>query len=309
MSILVVLGLLSPLILIVFQAVQAGWGQIWSVLDRGTVVTLLWNTVRLAVVVTALCAVIGTGAAWLTERTALPGRRAWAAALIVPITIPDFVLSWAWSSVFPAVQGYFGAVLVMVLHLYPLVYLPMAAAFRAADPGQEEAARSLGLPRWAVWLRISVRQARTTLFGGCLLVCLSLLAYYGAFEDLRYQTFTTAIFGELQTQFAPAAAASLSLVLVVLSLLVLGGESVFKERGKIARSGPMAQRAQTPIPLQSRPCCPPSPGSPPSSGLPWPSRSRSSATGWPSAGRRACPPRSRLGRRPVTRCSTAPRVP
>jgi iron(III) transport system permease protein len=249
LSILVVLGLLSPLILIVFQAVQAGWGQIWSVLDRETVVTLLWNTVRLAVAVTALCAVIGTGAAWLTERTALPGRRAWAAALIVPITIPDFVLSWAWSSVFPAVQGYFGAVLVMVLHLYPLVYLPMAAAFRAADPGQEEAARSLGLPRWAVWLRISVRQARTTLFGGCLLVCLSLLAYYGAFEDLRYQTFTTAIFGELQTQFAPAAAASLSLVLVVLSLLVLGGESVFKERGKIARSGPMAQRAQTPIPL------------------------------------------------------------
>ena len=103
------------------------------------------------------------------------------------------MLSWAWSSVFPAVQGYFGAVLVMVLHLYPLVYLPMAAAFRAADPSQEEAARSLGLSRWAVWLRISVRQARTTLFGGCLLVCLSLLAYYGAFEDLRYQTFTTAI--------------------------------------------------------------------------------------------------------------------
>ena len=145
MSILVVLVLLSPLVLIVFQAVQAGWSQIWPVLDRAIVVTLLWNTVRLAVAVTALCAVIGTGAAWLTERTALPGRRAWAVALIVPIVIPDFVLSWAWSSVFPAVQGYFGAVLVMVLHLYPLVYLPMAAAFRAADPGQEEAARSLGL--------------------------------------------------------------------------------------------------------------------------------------------------------------------
>jgi iron(III) transport system permease protein len=249
-SVLVVAALLSPLILIIVQAVQAGWGEMWSVLDRGTVVTLLWNTVRLAVAVTALCAVIGTGAAWLTERTALPGRRVWAAALIVPVTIPDFVLSWAWSSVFPAVQGYFGAVLVMTLHLYPLVYLPMAAAFRAADPGQEEAARSLGLPRWAVWLRISVRQARPTLLGGCLLVCLSLLAYYGAFEDLRYQTFTTAIFGELQTQFAPEAATSLSLVLVALSLLVLGGESVFAERGRLQRPGPMARRAQAPIPLR-----------------------------------------------------------
>lgn len=249
-SVVVVAALLSPLALIITQAVQAGWGEVWSLLDRSFVATLLWNTIRLAVVVTALCAVIGTAAAWLTERTSLPGRRTWAVLLIVPIVIPDFVLAWTWSSIFPSVHGYFGAVLVMTLHLYPLVYLPMAAAFRAADPGQEEAARALGLSRWAAWLRISVRQARSTLLGGCLLVCLALLAYYGGFEDLRYQTFTTAIFGELQTRFAPAVASSLSLVLVLISALVLGGEAVFRERGRLVRSGPMAQRTQTPIPLR-----------------------------------------------------------
>ena len=201
-SVLVVAALLSPLALIIVQAAQAGWSQVWSLLDRSFVATLLWNTVRLALVVTVLAALIGTGAAWLTERTSLPGRRVWAVLLIIPIVIPDFVLAWTWSSIFPAVHGYSGAVLVMTLHLYPLVYLPMAAAFRTADPGQEEAARGLGLSRRAVWMRISVRQARSTLLGGCLLVCLSLLAYYGAFEDLRYETFTTAIFGELRTQFA-----------------------------------------------------------------------------------------------------------
>jgi iron(III) transport system permease protein len=213
------------------------------------VAVLLWNTIRLGLVVTTLCAMIGTGAAWLTERTALPGRRVWGVLLIVPIVIPDFVLAWTWSSIFPAIHGFPGAVLVMTLHLYPLVYLPMSAAFRAADPGQEEAARSLGLSQWAVWLRISVRQARATLLGSCLLVCLTLLSYYGAFEDLRYQTFTTAIFGELRTAFAPTAASSLSLVLVALSALALGGEATFRERGRLHRSGPMAQRAQTPIPL------------------------------------------------------------
>jgi iron(III) transport system permease protein len=248
-SVLVVVVLLSPLALIVAQAAQTGWAQLWALLDRAFVATLLWNAVRLALVVTALCAVIGTGAAWLTERTALPGRRVWAVLLIVPIVIPDFVLAWTWSSVFPAVHGYWGAVLVMTLHLYPLVYLPMAAAFRAADPGQEEAARSLGLPRLAAWFRVSVRQARSTLLGGCLLVCLALLAYYGAFENLRYQTFTTAIFGELQTQFAPAVASSLSLVLVGLSLVVLGGEAMFRERGRLVRTGAMAQRGHTPIPM------------------------------------------------------------
>lgn len=248
-SVIIVALLLSPLVLIVIQAVQTGWSQLWPVLDRPFVGTLLWNTVRLAVVVTALSAVIGTAAAWLTERTTLPGRQVWRVLLIVPLVVPDFVLSWAWSSVFPSVEGFFGATLVMVLHLYPLVYLPMSAAFRAADPGQEEAARSLGLSRLAVWLRISVRQARSVLLGGCLLVCLSLMAYYGAFEDLHYQTFTTAIFGELQTQFNPAGASALSLVLVILSILVLGGETTFRERGRLQRPGAMAQRAQQPIPL------------------------------------------------------------
>ena len=248
-SLLVVAVVLSPLGLVIVQAVQAGWGQIWPVLDRAYVATLLWNTVRLALVVTALSAVLGTGAAWLTERTALPGRRLWGVLLLVPIVLPDFVLAWAWSSVFPAVHGYLGAVLVMTLHLYPLVYLPMAAAFRAADPGQEEAARALGLSKWAAWLRVSVRQARGTLLGGCLLVSLALLGYYGGFEDLRYQTFTTAIFGELQTQFAPAVASSLSLVLVALSILVLSGEAAFRERGRLQRTGAGTQRAQRPLPL------------------------------------------------------------
>jgi iron(III) transport system permease protein len=248
-SVLVVVLLLSPLALIVAQAAQAGWAQVWALLDRAFVASLLWNAVRLALLVTALCAVLGTGAAWLTERTALPGRRVWAVLLIVPIVVPDFVLAWTWSSVFPAVHGYWGAVLVMTLHLYPLVYLPMAAAFRAADPGQEEAARSLGLSRLSSWVRVSVRQARSTLLGGCLLVCLALLAYYGAFENLRYQTFTTAIFGELQTQFAPAVASSLSLVLVALSLVVLAGEAMFRERGRLVRTGPLAQRGHTPIPM------------------------------------------------------------
>ena len=201
---------------------------------------------------------LGTGAAWLTERTELPGRRVWSVLLIVPLVVPDFVLSWAWSSIFPSVQGYFGATLVMTLHLYPLVYLPMTAAFRAADPSQEEAARSLGLSRWAVWLRISVRQARSVLLGGCLLVSLSLMAYYGAFENLHYQTFTTAIFGELRTQFNPAGAASLSLVLVVLSLLVLGGETAFREQRPPAAlrtdgpARPAADPAAAPDPARRR---------------------------------------------------------
>ncbi len=242
-SVLIVGGLMLPLAFLVLQAVQVGWSAVWHLLDSSLVLNLLWNTVRLSVAVTVLAAVVGTGAAWLTERTDLPWRRAWAVLVVLPLVIPDFVIAWTWSSVFPAIHGYAGAVLVMTLGLYPLVYLPMASAFRSADPGQEEAARSLGLSRTRVFLRVDLRQARTTLLGSSLLVCLALLAEYGAFENLRFQTFTTAIFTELDVSFSTAAACALSLVLVVLSVLVLLGEARFRERGTLQRTGARAALA------------------------------------------------------------------
>ena len=121
----------------------------------------------------------------------------------------------------------------MTLAVYPLVYLPVAASLRGADPGQEEVARSLGVSRARTFVRITLGQAKGAILGGCLLVALVLLAEYGAFEILGYQTFTTEIFTEFHG-YSFAASCALSLVLVVLSLLVLAGEGLL--RGRTARS-------------------------------------------------------------------------
>ena len=77
---------------------------------------------------------------------------------------------------------------------------------------------------------------------GLVLVALVLLAEYGAFEILGYQTFTTEIFTESQVSFNVPAASALALVLVVLSLLVLGAEAAGRGRARVTRTGPMAQR-------------------------------------------------------------------
>jgi hypothetical protein len=87
-------------------------------------------------------------------------------------------------------------------------------------PGQEEVARSLGAGRVRTFVRITLGLAKVAILGGCLLVTLVLLAEYGAFEILGYQTFTTEIFTEFNG-YSFAASCALSLVLVVLSLLVL----------------------------------------------------------------------------------------
>jgi len=239
---LVAAGLLAPLAFLLVEAHGAGASAVAHLIWRPLTATLLWNTVRLTVVVTLLCAVIGTLAAWCVERTDLPGRRVWAILVVVPFAIPDFVVSFGWASLSTWVQGFRGAVLVMTLAVYPLVYLPVAASLRAADPGLEEASRSLGVGRVSTFLRVTLGQARGAIFGGCVLVALVILAEYGAFEILGYQTFTTEIFTEFDVSFNVPTACALSLVLVVLGVVVLGADASLRGRGRVSRTGPLAQR-------------------------------------------------------------------
>jgi iron(III) transport system permease protein len=235
--------LLLPLAFLLVEAAGAGPGTVARLIDRSLTAQLLWNTVRLGVVVTLLCAVIGTGAAWLVERTNLPGRRVWAVLVVVPLAIPDFVVSFGWASLSTAVAGFRGAVLVMTLALYPLVYLPVAASLRNADPAQEEVARSLGAGRLKTFWRVTIGQARVAILGGCVLVIMVMLAEYGAFEILGYQTFTTEIFTEFSLSFNIPTACALSLVLVALGLVVLGADGGIRRRGRVSRASRTAQRA------------------------------------------------------------------
>jgi iron(III) transport system permease protein len=245
-STLVAATLMLPLIFLLVEAKGAGASSLLQLIFRPLTGELLWNTVRLTAAVTAASAVIGTAAAWCVERTDLPGRRIWAVLVVVPLAIPDFVVSFGWYSLWSWVHGFRGAVIVLTLAVYPLVYLPVAASLRSADPGQEEVARSLGHGRLRTFVRITLAQAKGAILGGCLLVALVLLAEFGAFEILGYQTFTTEIFTEFDSMNGFAAACALSLILVLLSLLVLAGESLLRGRGSVSRPGPLAQRKAPP---------------------------------------------------------------
>jgi iron(III) transport system permease protein len=247
-SYLVAAVLALPLVFLLIEAHGAGTADVAHLIFRPLTGTLLWNTIRLTIVVTAACAVIGTAAAWCVERTDLPGRRVWAVLVVVPLAIPDFVVSFGWNSLWTWAHGFRGAVIVMTLAVYPLVYLPVAASLRSADPGQEEVARSLGSGRVKTFVRITLGQAKGAILGGCLLVTLVLLAEYGAFEIVGYQTFTTEIFTEFNS-YSLAASCALSLVLVLLSLLVLAGEGLLRGRGRGRLSRPGPQRRNPPLRL------------------------------------------------------------
>ena len=179
------LGLL-PLVFLVDQASGLGWTRAVHVLWRPRVRMLLVNTIELSSAVTVGSAILGVAVAWCLERTHLPGRRVWAVLVVLPVTIPEFVGASGWVSIFPSLEGFPAAVLVMTLALYPLVYLPVAGALRGLDPALEETGRSLGLGTWGVFRRVILPQLRPAVLGGCLVVSLYLLAEYGSFALVRY---------------------------------------------------------------------------------------------------------------------------
>ena len=248
-ALVVTLAVLTPLVFLVVQAVQVGWAELRQLLFRNLTATLIWNTVTLVVVVTVLCAVVGTLLAWFVERTDLPCRRLFAILVVIPLGIPDFVVSFGWRAIFPSIGGFWAAVLVMTLAVYPLVFLPVAASLRSADPVQEEVARSLGLGRVRTFWSVTVGQARVAILGGAILVGLVVLAEFGAFEILGYQTLTTEIYNEFQVGFNEPAACALSLILVILGALLLGSEDFVRGRGRTSRIGAGTSRAIHPLPL------------------------------------------------------------
>ncbi len=228
---------LIPVGYVVQVAFEMGWQQLAELVFRPRVGELLVNTVLLVVLGVPLTVVLGVGGAWLVERTALPARRLFAVLLVVPLTIPAFVASYGWASAIPSINGLGGGLLVAVLAYYPLVYLPALAALRGLDPALEESARSLGMGSWAVFLRVVLPQLRLAMLGGGLVVALHLLAEYGAFAFLRFETFTTAIVIAYQASFAGPNAAALGVVLALLCFVVLLVEATARGRLRYARVG------------------------------------------------------------------------
>lgn len=230
------LGLI-PLGYVIVAAVTTGWPTFAALVFRPRVGELLVNTVLLVVVTVPLCAAVGLAAAWLVERTTLPGRRIFGVLLVAPLAIPAFVNSYGWVSLIPSLNGLFSGVLIAGLSYFPLVYLPCVATLRRLDPGIEEAAASLGLSPFSQFVRVVLPQLRISLLGGSLIIALHLLSEYGAFALIRFDTFTTAIVEQFRSTFNGPAATALASVLVTLCLVVLLGESGARGRSRYARVG------------------------------------------------------------------------
>jgi iron(III) transport system permease protein len=241
---------LVPLGYVAFVTLTTGWDTVVALVVRPRVGELLVNTVALTLVTVPVCVALGVGGAWLVERTRLAGRRWWALALAAPLAVPAFVNSYGWVSAVPSLGGLWSGVLISVLSYFPLVYIPVAAALSRLDPALEESAAALGDSPPRVFVRVVLPQLRLAVTGGALLVGLHLLAEYGAFAMIRFDTFTTAIMTQFQSTFNGPAGSMLASVLVVLCLLLLLLEIRARGHARYARIGSGGHATPVRLPLR-----------------------------------------------------------
>lgn len=244
-GIALLVGMLAiiPLIYILLRALEADaaiWERLWS----RQIPLLMFNTLALTATTVLLSALFGIGAAWLVERTDLPGTRVWRVLLALPLAIPAYVAAICWLILFrrggvvdqvaiewlgfargtfplPQITNLWGATIVISLCVCPYVFLPVGAVFRALDRSLEEAARMAGHSAWTTLWRVVLPLAMPAAAGGALLVALYVLSDFGTVAMLRYRTFTLAIFQQFAGQVDRSAAAILSFVLIGMAVPIL----------------------------------------------------------------------------------------
>ncbi len=252
-----------PLAYVLYRGATGGadtWQRLWST----RLPDLLQNTIQLSVSVALLTVVIGGGLAWLCVRTDLPLRGLWSWLLAVPLVVPPYVGAFVYIALlgpngwledwtagvlrFPGFYGYRGATLVLTLFTYPYVFLTASAALRSFNPSLTDAAAISGASGARRFLTVTVPLCRPALVAGAMLVVLYVLSDFGAVALLRENTFTLAIYRQLTGRFDRSAAAALSSILVLMTLVLLFAQTALQGRARYYQNA-TTWRPAPPIPL------------------------------------------------------------
>ena len=134
---------------------------------------------------------------------------------------------FGWTSIndywFPNVRSLEGAILMLILVLYPYVYLLARVAFLEQSLCTLEASRSLGCNPWRSFWTVALPLARPSIVAGLSLVLMETLNDFGTVEYFGVSTFTTGIYRTWLGLGERAAAAQLAalLMLFILTLIIV----------------------------------------------------------------------------------------
>jgi iron(III) transport system permease protein len=219
-------------------------GGTWQHLVATVLPRYILNTCLLVLGVGLGVPIIGAGCAWLVTMCRFPGRNLFEWALILPLAVPAYVMAYTYTDFlqftgpvqsllrdvtgwapreywFPEIRSLGGAIAMLILVLYPYVYLLSRAAFLEQSVCALEVSRTLGCGPWGSFFRVALPLARPAIAAGTALALMETLADYGTVSFFGVQTFTTGIVRAWISFGDRVAAAQLSSVLLGFVLIVL----------------------------------------------------------------------------------------
>ncbi|WP_018350071.1 ABC transporter permease [Longispora albida] len=220
--------------------IRAPWRGIGTRLADPAVLEALRLSIVTATCATVLAIFFGVPLAWLLARVAFRGRRFVRALVTLPLVLPPVVGGVALLLVFgrrglvgewleplgitlPFTTA--GVVLAETFVAMPFLVIAVEGALRGADERYEEAAATLGASRLTAFRRVTLPLAMPGIAAGAVLCWARALGEFGATITFagnfpgRTQTMPLAVYLALETD--PAAAITLSLVLLAVSITIL----------------------------------------------------------------------------------------
>ncbi len=233
---------LIPLAAVAVKALDQRPADLWASVSNPAVGQALLVTVGVSLLVAVVGAVMGTVVAWVLVRDEFPGRAAINALIDLPFALPTIVAGLTLLALYGP-DSPFGvhlaytraAVLIALLFVtLPFVVRSVQPVLLELDREVEEAAASLGASSAVSFRRVVLPALRPAILSGAALAFARSVGEIGSLVLIvgKVQIASIVIFADIESD-APQAAASLSLVLIIVSLIVL----VLLRRlgGKVAR--------------------------------------------------------------------------
>jgi iron(III) transport system permease protein len=248
----------APVISVLINAFGAR-SDIWQHLVETVLGDYVTKSLLIMTGVTIGVLIVGVPAAWMTTLCRFPGRRLFDWALLLPMAFPAYVIAYAYTGLLdyagpvqtglremigdpqglrwlPEIRSLPGAIVMLVLVLYPYVYLLARAAFLEQSVCVLEVSRTLGCSPWSSFRRVALPLARPAIAAGVALALMEALNDYGTVSYFGINTLVTGIFRVWRGMGDPVAASQIAVILLLFVFTLLAIERWSRGRASYAHS-------------------------------------------------------------------------
>ena len=226
----------------------------WSHIKQHLLFSYFSSTLYLVIGVGIVSTIIGVGCAWFVSAYNFTGRKYVEVILILPLTIPTYIASYAYYDILEILNPIFiwtkntvgleGAVFIenMFVHmvvillfsfvLYPYIYLSSRASLLVQGSKAIEAANMLGVSSDRLLQKVIIPLIRPAIVAGLSLVVMETLNDYAAVEYFGVSTLTIGIFRSWFGMYDMNAALRLSTFLITFVFLTIALEKFTRQGAK-----------------------------------------------------------------------------